>query len=178
MATYELYLGGARQQNANFAMLPSAPFSASQPFVPVVKQIPVTFFLARNYDFGYTQGIANDPALQDWLANLATPLTSGDKLGSVVIPSDFLALGIYWKITTPLASGQFALGTRIGGTSLVAATTTGTANSAWVPWPSAPVLFKTPDIIDLTLTTVPAGGVGSLSIVAGVCGYHFRAGLP
>src|SRR4051812_11116803 len=113
MTIHELYLGGARQQNTTYAMLPSAPFNVEQPFQPAINQIPVSFFLPRRYDFG------NDVALQNWNANLTVPLASGDILGSVVIPSDFLALGVYWKIDYALASGQFAMDTRNGGTSLV-----------------------------------------------------------
>lgn len=175
MATRELYLGGLRQQNASFAMFPAATFSAAalagiQPFN---KEQPVTYFQARDFDFG------NEPALIAYTRDQAlagTPIVSADVLGSVIIPADFLAYGFYWKVASVNAGGTFAAATRVGGTSLLTATTTGTLNSAFVAWPSGPVLFKTPDIIDVTLGTVPAGGVGSLALVVGVIGWNMRYG--
>jgi len=175
MATRELYLGGLRNQNPTFAMLPAAAFSAAalagiQPFN---KEQPVTYFQARSFDF------ANDTALVNYTAAQAaagTPIVSGDVLGSVIIPADFLAYGFYWKVAAINTGGTFAAGTRVGGTSLLTATTTGTLNSAFVAWPSGPVLFKTPDIIDITLGTVPAGGIGPLGLIVGVIGWNMRYG--
>lgn len=175
MSTRELYLGGLRNQNPTFAMLPAAVFSASalagiQPFN---KEQPVTYFQARDFDF------ANDTALVAYTAAqaaAATPIVSGDVLGSVIIPADFYAVAFYWKVAAINTGGTFAAGTRVGGTSLLTATTTGTLNSAVVAWPTAPVLFKTPDIIDITLGTVPAGGVGALGLVVGVIGWNLRYG--
>jgi hypothetical protein len=175
MATRELYLGGLRRQNADFAMYPANTFSAAalagiQPFN---KEQPVTYFQARDFDF------ANDPALVRYTLDQAaagTPIVSADVLGSVIIPADFVAYAFYWKVAAINTGGTFAAGTRVGGVSLVTATTTGTLNSAIVAWPSGPVLFKTPDIIDVTLGTVPAGGIGSLGLIVGVLGWNMRYG--
>ncbi|MGH7745707.1 MAG: hypothetical protein ACREQ5_13095 [Candidatus Dormibacteria bacterium] len=178
MATYELYQGGVRQQNANWQMLPAAPYSQSQTFVPVVKQFPIAYFLSRTYNFGFT-GAQSDSALDAFVANQATisaPLASGDKLGSIVIPTPFLAEGFYWSVNNALAGGQFAVDTRIGATSLLVATSTGTVSSAYVVWPSGPILYKAGagDIIEVVLTTIPAGGLAGLSLTVGVLGRSFQ----
>lgn len=175
MSTRELYLGGLRNQNVNFAMLPALAFSAAalagiQPFN---KEQPVTYFQARSFDF------ANDTALVAYtLAQAAagTPIVSADVLGACIIPADFVAYAFYWKVAAINTGGTFSVGTRVGGTALLTTTTTGTLNSAIVAWPSGPVLFKTPDIIDVTLPTVPAGGIGSLGLVVGVLGWNVRYG--
>lgn len=175
MSTRELYLGGLRRQNADFAMLPANTFSAAAlaGIEPFNKEQPVTYLQAREYDF------ANDTALAQYTAAQAaagTPIVSGDVLGSVIIPANFYAVGVYWNVLGINTGGTFALATRVGGTSLLTATTTGTLNSAVIAWPSAPVFFKTPDLLDVTLGTVPAGGVGSLHLVVGVFGWNMRFG--
>lgn len=170
MATYEVYEGGARAQNASFAMFPSATFAADAVIQPAVRQKPLLCMSSRDLDFG------RETSLIKYIASLTVPLASGDKLGSIIIPANFVAIGFYWKVATVVAGGTFAAGTRIGGTSLVTATTTGTLNSAYVAWPSAPVLFKTSDVVDITFGTVPAGGLGALELQVGVLGYDMRIG--
>lgn len=173
MSTRELYLGGPRQQNTNFAMLPAATFSAANPAQPFNKEQPVTYLQAREYDFG------NDTALIRYTLDQAaagTPIASGDVLGSVVIPAFFYALGFYWNVETINAGGTFQAATRVSAVTLLTATTTGTANSNVVAWPTAPLWFKTPDILDITLGTVPAGGMGSLKLIVGIFGWHMRYG--
>lgn len=168
MATYEVYEGGPRKQNNDYAMFPSATFAADSVIQPAVRQRPICVFPARDLDFG------NETALIQFIK--ANPLASGDKLGAVIIPANFAAIGFYWRVVNINAGGSFSVATRVGGTALVTTTTTGTANSAFVAWPSAPVLFKTSDIIDVTFPTVPAGGMGSLELQVGVVGYDLRVG--
>lgn len=166
MATYELYYGGGRQQNNNFTMFPSAPFTQAIPYQPAVKQIPVAMTVDRTYDFG------NDVALQNFMSTIT--LASGDKFGSVVIPEICQAVGVWWSVNTPLTGGAFALATRLGGTAILAATTTGTANSNFIPWPGGSTYFGASDILDVTWSTVPASGMGNLSLSIAVLVYNFR----
>lgn len=168
MSTYEVYLGGARKQNDGFAMFPSATFAADSTVQPAVRQRPIMVFPARDLDFG------NETALIEYQKRV--PLVSGDKYGALIVPANFVAVGLYWRVKTINTGGTFSLATRVGGTSLVTTTTTGTANSAYIDWPSGPVLFKTSDIIDVTFPTVPAGGMGSLDLQFGVLGYDVRIG--
>ena len=175
MSTRELYLGGGRNQNTNFAMLPNATFSAAAlaGIEPFNKEQPVTYLQAREFDF------ANDTALAAYVAAQAaagTPIVSGDVLGSVIIPANFYAVGAYWNVLSINAGGTFAMGTRVGGVSLLTATTTGTLNSNVIAWPTAPLFNKTPDMLDVTLGTVPAGGIGSLHLVVGIFGWNMRFG--
>src|SRR5665647_3907126 len=109
MATYEVYQGGSRQQNNNFAMFPAATFAASTGVDPVVKQLPAAFFISRTLNLG------QDTGLQDYYAQLSaagTPIVSGDKLGMLVVPTSFLAIGFYWSVNTINAGGTFSVGTR------------------------------------------------------------------
>lgn len=168
MATYEAYLGGLVQQNANLAKFPAAPFNQAVFIQPAVRQKPIRKFVARDLNFGL------EPGLKTFVTSVN--LASGDKLGSVIIPNNFLAQGFYWKVAGINAGGTFSVATRVGGTSLLTATTTGTAASGYVTWPSGPVLFALPDIIDVTFATVPAGGLGTLDLVIGVVGDDLRYG--
>lgn len=173
MSTYEVYLGGARQQNSDYAMLPAAPFQNTQVFVPGVRQQPTQFMLARNLDFG------GETALKAYVAALAaagTPLASGDKLGSVVIPANFVAEEFYWAVVTPVTGGQFSAATRNGGVTLKSATTTASVDNGIVAWPTAPELFQEPDILDVTFDTVPAGGLEDLVLQVIINGHWYRAG--
>jgi hypothetical protein len=174
MATYELYQGGSRQQNNNWAMFPAATFAASAPVDPAIKQIPASFFVSRTLDF------SNDTALADYVSQLVTagtPIASGDKAGAVVIPTEFLTVGFYWRVDRINAGGTFSVATRVGAVTLLAGPqSTGTLASGYVTWPSGPVLFSTSDIIDVDFVTVPAGGVGPLSLTVGFHGIHFRHG--
>lgn len=168
MATREVYLGGPRKQNDGFAMFPSADFTADSTMQPAVRQRPIMVFPARDLDFG------NETALIEYQKRV--PLASGDKYGALIIPANFVAVAFYWRVKNINAGGSFSAATRIGGTSLVGTTTTGTANSAYIAWTGGVTLFKTSDIVDVTFPTVPAGGMGTLDLQIGVLGYDLRIG--
>lgn len=168
MATYEVYEGGARKQNDGFAMFPSATFAADSVIQPAVRQRPVMVFPARDLNFG------TETALIEYQKRV--PLVSGDKYGALIIPANFVAIAFYWKVASINTGGSFSAATRIGGTSLVGTTTTGTANSAYIAWTGGVTLFKTSDIVDVTFPTVPAGGMGTLDLQIGVLGYDMRIG--
>ena len=103
------------------------------------------------------------------------PIVTGDVTGAVLVPADFVMLGAYWKVVTPVAAGTFSAATRVGGTALIPNTATAVANSAYIPL-AAPILFQTPDIVDVTWVAVPPTGLSPLDLVVGFVGYHLRYG--
>ena len=157
MATYEIYQGGPRQQNANFAMLPAATFSASQPYTPAVQQIPVAYAPPRALDFS-----GNDEALSQFL--IENPLVTNDVLGSAPIPKDSLLYGVWWQVKTPLTGVSFSLYLRVAGTNILTTTSAATAASGFAT-PVAPVYLNTgAEMVDVKLDAVPAAGVKGLVI--------------
>lgn len=159
MSTYEVYYGGPRQQNSNYAMLPSAAFSTSQAYNPAVMQQPVMFGTARKLDFS-----GFDEALTQFLVD--HPVVSGDILGASVIPANSLFLGVWWQVATPLTGGAFSIKLRQANVTLLSGQSTGTATSGFqlkltgIAW--LPTYLTVPDIIDVVYGTVPAGGLTGL----------------
>jgi hypothetical protein len=179
MATYELYNGGPRQQNTDWAIFPSATFSASNTAAQgPANKMPVIFGAERTLDF------TNDVALNYfYTVTLAgTGLVSGDHVGAVVIPSQSLFLGCWWKVNTPVTGSAFNLGIRVLGSTLFAAPQSmATVASGWVPYSAAGTAafpgteyFATPDILDVQFTTVPGGGIQALSLTVTPVYYNFQ----
>lgn len=170
-STYELYLGGPRQQNTDWAIFPAAPFSAANVsnLAPPSKA-PIAFGVSRTLDF------TNDKALNYFYKkNMANTPVINDAFGLLVIPSNSAMLGVWYKVNSLCAGavGQFSLRTRVAGkvmasglllsttasSGFVPADPTGvitTADTIGVTFPKLFTLFKTPDIIDMLITTLPS----------------------
>jgi len=188
MATYELYQGGPRQQNTDWAIFPAATFSSSNvAALAPANKMPVIFGVSRTFDF------TNDVALAYFYThNLpGTPPTfsNNDKVSSVVIPSNSFFLGCWYSVNTPVTGGVFSLIVRGTTQVLVAGVSTTTATSAFLPYNSGAAItnfgtinaglfhyFATPDIIDVQFTTVPAGGIQALSLTVTPVYLNFQVG--
>ena len=191
MATYELYQGGPRQQNADWAIFPAANFSSSNvAALPPANKVPVIFGASRTLDF------TNDQALAYFYThNLpGTPPTfsNNDSVGTIVIPSQSLFLGCWYSVNNPVTGGVFSLIVRGTTQTLVSGVSTTSATTAWVPYNGAGVIttldtvavtwpkffhyFATPDIIDTKFTTVPGGGLQALSITVTPVYLNFQVG--
>lgn len=181
MAVYELYQGGARQQNADWAIFPAATFSASNVAAQApANKTPVIFGAERTIDF------TNDVAL-NYFYNVtlagAGPVT-GDHVGAVVIPSQSLLLGVWWKVNNPVTGSAFNLGIRVLGSTLFASPQSAAAvASGFTPYSAAGTpafpgteYFATPDILDVQFTTVPAGGLLALSLTVTPVYLNFQVG--
>lgn len=178
-STYELYLGGPRQQNTDWAIFPAAAFSANNEaaMAPAQKR-PVVYGVSRTLDF------TNDTALSYFFnTTLAgTGFVTNDELGAVVIPGKSLFLGCWYSVNTPVTGGVFSLIIRAVGTTLVSGISTTTATSAWAPYVAAGNVttgvhyFATPDIVDIKFTTVPGANLGALSITITPVYVHFEVG--
>lgn len=182
MATYEIYLGGPSTGNESRAFFPKRTFSDASGSVfarmrPAAHKGSSAFFLNRVLDFG------NDKALKHFVRELAaagTPLTTGDVLGSLVIPQHTLVLGAAYDVQvaapaalaiTPSirgggpAFGAIAAGTVSKGYAPAGVTTWRTTNAAAA---NDTAYFPAPAILDLTLGTVPPEGFGDLRLEIGL----------
>jgi hypothetical protein len=176
-STYELYLGGPRQQNIDWAIFPAAPFSANNPAaLAPANKTPVIFGASRTLDF------TNDVALNYFYTTTlaAVPgFVTNDEIGAIVIPAQSLFLGCFWSVNNPVTGGVFSLIVRTAAQTLLAGQSTGAAASGFVYYngaatPSTATItalgaqlnhyFATPDIIDVKFTTVPAGNLEALSM--------------
>lgn len=174
--TRELYLGGGPTANINRSAFPAPAFSATDPVQlvskPAAHKGPISFGLTRVLDF------QNDSSLSAYVAaQLAagTPIVAGDKLSLAVIPPGQIFVGITVQVIQA-ASGALPLtpSTRVGGLTFpaIAAGTAGllqfAAPAATVYVTAGPALlanstFNTaPDVLDLLVGTLPAGGIGKL----------------
>jgi hypothetical protein len=191
-SVYELYLGGPRQQNTDWAIFPAAPFSSANTsnLAPPSKH-PVVYGASRTLDF------TNDKALSYFLKkNLVTgAVVNGDAFGAVVIPSNSLFFGLWYKVNSIIAGtgGTFKLRVRGAAADLIAGLdphvtpTTGFAtypNATAVPGTIGAAaallfhMFTTPDIVDLVVTALPTPNVWSaFSITLTPVFFNFQSGM-
>lgn len=188
-STYELYLGGPRQQNTDWAIFPAAPFNAANVsnLAPPSKH-PVAFAPSRTLDF------VNDKALLYFYKKnmLSTPVIN-DVLSLVVVPANSVFLGCWWKVSAALpgATGTFNLRFRTAGQVLNAApiplNAVGSDFAVYNPagaittgasyLTAAVHMFKTPDILDLLLVALPTpNSLLGLVITVTPVYYNFQSG--
>ena len=190
MATnYELYLGGPRQQNTDWAIFPAAPFNAlnAANLAPPNKH-PVLFGASRTLDF------VNDTALKYFLKkNVTLPMVNNDSLGLVVIPSNSLIVGAWWKVSAPVAgaTGTASLKLRVAGKTLASGIALNAVGSGFGIYDPAAAITnigtiaagllganKTPDILDLIVTAVPTPAtLAGLVMTVTPVYYNFQAGM-
>lgn len=174
MATHELYIGGPPSRNYSQAMFPAVPFNeAAAPFNqigPASHKGPIGYNLTRLLDFGGT-----DHALAEFLRENA--VAAADVLGVQIIPKNMLLLGFHYRVVNPKAGvtltpklrGKAHTFAAIDGSvagegfypasgAAVAAVTEGVASLALA------VFDTKPDMLDLTLTAVPADGLAGFAI--------------
>ena len=172
MALYELYLGGARQQNPDFAMFPAAPFNVANPAEPATGQQLVTYAPSRYLDFtGF------DQALALFLAN--NPLASGDEIGTQILPGKSMLLGFWWEVSAIVPGLTFTVLLREAALTLLTAQSAGVLSSGFVLVETAgaflPVYFPTPDIFDVVFPAVPVAGVAGLGLTVTPVYWNFRS---
>jgi hypothetical protein len=179
MTIRELYLGGPPTNNVDRSMFPVSAFSATalEQLVskPAAHKGAISFGLTRVLDFQHDSALLAYVKLQ---AGAGTPIVATDKLSICVIPPGMLFLGISVQVIQA-APGALALtpSTRVGGLTFpaIAAGTAGLLQFAtpdatvWVTNGFAPPAAaggtwfnNAPDVLDLTVGTLPAGGIGNL----------------
>ena len=116
-STYELYLGGPRQQNTDWAIFPAATFSASNTAaLAPANKVPVLFGASRTLDF------TNDVALSYFYNTTlaAVPgFVTNDEIGAIVIPAQSLFLGCFYSVNNPVTGGVFSLIVRTAAQTLL-----------------------------------------------------------
>lgn len=174
MSTYELYQGGPRVQNSDWAIFPAATFSANNAAaLGPASKTPVVFGASRTLDF------TNDVALSYFLNTTlsATGFVTADILGVQVIPQFSVLLGVWWSVNTAGTAGlTFNLETRVASHALLGTTSGSAVASGWTVATLATggTYFPTPDIIDLTFVAVPGGGIGAFAITVTPVYYNFQ----
>lgn len=172
MATHELYIGGPPTRNYSQAMFPAVAFNeAAAPFNQIgmaAHKGPIGYADTRLLDFGV------DHALSEFVRE--NTVAQGDKLGVVLIPKNMLFMGFYYEIITPQAGltltpslrGKATVFTAIDGSAAAkgfvapgggALVTEGAVTMAGVQFDIKP------DMLDLTLTALGAGGLGAFKMI-------------
>jgi hypothetical protein len=186
MATYEVYVGGPGRGDYSRSQYPAKAFSAADATFKKLRVAahkgPTMFSLTRTLDF------KNDHALAEFVRNQAAagaPLAAGDKLGSIIIPARTLLFGVYTRVENAVtgvtltlstrAPNAIAFGTIAGGTAddgifrvageAANGITEGAVNLGTPATGVGAANFaNVPRILDVTLTAIPAGGLGALRV--------------
>lgn len=180
MATHEIYIGGPPTANYSRSMFPAAPFSASSPAFTGIRPA------AHKGNTGYSLTRVLDTAQKAMAEFLReNTVAQGDVLGSVIIPQDVLFKGLFYRLVTPSGTGTTTITPSLRGVSggtfpVIAGNGTagakGFAKIGSTAWKSTSVAVEgtdngndffiaAPTILDLTLTALPAGGLGALRLV-------------
>lgn len=180
MAIHELYLGGNRTTNSDFAMFPSPAFSPAGTIVAAAhKGNHPVYVLNRTFDF------RDDPALVAY-ANGAT-FAAGDYLGSVVVPDDVLVQAVHLKVERAVPGVTLLVRLRQDASTLIASYDAGTAGSVMYGMDGTQAATGTPaaiqglyldnsDIVDVELDALPVGGIQDLRFTVGLLVIDPRAG--
>lgn len=172
MATHQIYIGGPGRGDNSRHQFPNATFSASgaafKAMVPAAHKGPTQYALTRTLDFGYTDGVANDPALQDWLANAT--VATGDVLNLVVIPANCLLYGVMINVEKAAnTSNTLTLQLKVGSNFFGSTTDLTTAGSAFAPATTTATAAVTSGAIDLSTAVfdkAPTMLAGTLAMTA------------
>lgn len=171
MANHELYIGGPPTSNSSQAMFPAPALdvdAAGFQVGPGAHKGPIGYNLTRLLDFS-----GADRALAEWARNATYVAT--DVLGVVLIPKNMLFLGFYYKVTKPIAGITLTPALRNGGVGFTAING-GVAAEGFVAPGGGAVITEgvvdlgaafysiQPDMLDLTLTALPAGKLSGFSM--------------
>ena len=180
MPTYEIYVGGPGRRDYGRSQYPAKAFAADAAefkAIPIASHKgPVQYALTRTLDF------ANDHALAEFVRNqlaAGAPLAAADVLGAIIIPKDTLLYGIHVDVENAVAGVTLGLATRAPNALSFGSVDGGTVGSSFrvagdygviAPVTEGPVdlsvanFANVPRILDVTLTAIPAGGLGALRV--------------
>lgn len=180
MATHELYLGGPRTTNTDFAMFPAPAFAEWANTVAAAhKGNHPVYVLNRTFDF------KDDPALAAYVRGAT--FAAGDYLGSVVTPPGTFILGTHLRVETAVTGVTLLVRLRNDASTLIAIYNAGTAGAVFHGMDGTQVASGTPaavqglyldaaDIVDVELDALPVDGVQNLRFTVGVIVIDPRAG--
>lgn len=178
MATHELYVGGPSTANYSRAMFPAPPFNAASAAFTGIR--PAAHKGNTGYSLTRVLDTANK-AIAEFLRENA--VAQGDVIGSVIIPQDVIFKGLFYRLESPTGTGATVITPSLRGVGAAtfptidanaAAGSKGFAkagNAAWVTTSASieagageDFFIAAPTILDLTLTTLPADGLGALRL--------------
>lgn len=174
MAIHELYVGGPPSRNYSQAMFPLPTFSETDAAFTGIGMAahkgPVSYNATRLLDF------SGDHALAEFLRE--NTVAQGDTLGVVIVPRNMLYLGMYFKVVNPVTGITITPKFR-GKASTFAAINGAVAGEGFIPASGTDVAAVTegvvslalavfdikPDMLDLTLTALPATKLAGFKMI-------------
>lgn len=178
MATFEIYVGGPPSANYSRSMLPAPPFNpagaAFLAMTPAAHKGPTGYGLTRVID-------VEQHAMAEFLRE--NTLAQGDILGSIIIPQNVILKGFFYEVQRAQGTATTTITPSLRGVTggtlpVIAANTAGkgyakTGATAWTSTNAslgdetdgADFFIATPTILDLTLTVLPASGLGALRLL-------------
>lgn len=167
MATFDIYDAGAGGNNQPSAQqYPSAPVTATQDLGNIGGQFPNTraFDLRQTTSFSGVERPRSNRGLLSSLKRFGN-LAVGDKIGMIVIPKKHRLESVNVNVLNPVAGVTFSVGGRFTGQAIGGVVNAGSANSVSTDITAAALKYNDTqnEIIEVTLATVPAGGLGQLA---------------
>lgn len=161
MATYEIYIGGAPTANYSRSMFPAPPFVAASASAQALKVAahkgPTSYSLGRVID-------TTNHAMGEFLRE--STLAQGDVLGSILVPKDLIAKGVFFSVENPAGEALVITPSLRGVAAATLPTIDGNVvgkgvamfgGTAWVSTTAAlagdEFFIAEPTVLDLTLTT-------------------------
>jgi len=185
MATYNIFHGGQRTQNLDYAMLEQVEPDKDAYMQPDHRSASCRF--SPTYTFygervrGSTWMAGGSLALAqffDRLDELGTPIAVGDVLNIMIMPKHTELERITWQVSKPLAGVEFKLdirGNGLGGALALGASLDGSASDTqmidvYAKNGNKPAFFDENDMLTLEFSAIPAEGLRKF-------GLHVAAGL-
>lgn len=166
MAEHNIYLGGGRVANLDYAMFPSAAVNATQEVQAATHKNAQYVWLNRILD------PTNDKALGAYIAKTPTADDANEVWNSAVIPQSAIIHGHYYRIVTPVTGLVFTLrlkNIQTAAATVIAAAVSGAAVSEG--WVSAGLglvgLSPFNQLLQFVPTAVPVGGILGMRIEIG-----------
>jgi hypothetical protein len=182
MSIRDLYIGGPASANVGRDFFPSVPFNAADPamlaLTPAAHKGPSEFGLTRVLSLVPDLTTSDGSAIKSYFAAqtaAGTPLAVGDVLGLILLPPNVLFKALHVAVEGAVTGLTLTPSTRVGGltfpaidcAALIPGQICAPGDAAWVtdgPLLGNPTYNAAPDILQLTVTALPAGGLNGLRL--------------
>jgi hypothetical protein len=163
MAEHNLFLGGGRVLNLDYAMFPAAAVTASQHLDIATHKAAQFTWLNRILDF------TNDVALKDYVARNPTADDVNEVWNAAVIPAGSIVLGHWYRVATPVSGTTLTIRVKnldsAATTNIATGVNAGTAAVGYVNSGAGLVgLFSFNHYLQVVPTAVPGGGIADLRV--------------
>lgn len=167
MATFDIYDAGGSTEAPH--QYPSAPITATQD-LGMIGNGPFPTSRAFDLRAPLASSAADRPrSNRGLIAALAArgPLVAGDKIGMLVIPKRTRLENVTVEVLNPVAGVTFSLAGRFTAQAIGTTINAATATSVSTDIAAAALKFNDTqnEVLEVTLATVPTGGLGELAFV-------------